>query len=566
MRIKLGQVKQTVELTKENYEAFAEETAVLGQGICAIKTNVDPKDTVVRSHVKGFSDGYTYLYFLTDLSTRMNEKTWLLDGKRYVLMMTGEAPLTVNEDTIKELPVLNIEDFNPKTDNGPHVDYDGDYDYNAIAKTYVDKYKYTKYNDDVFYFDNDKFMWQPLRNYDDYNILISKVEKGYLKKDKQQIMDSMQIYLYDLENVQIDKNLLLFKNNKVLNIITKEATTFDGSQFVINRMNANWYEDGQYPDKDIYLSKVLKDICGININANMRESEQRHKDLLIYLGYMLTDMEKQSGIILYGKAQNGKSTVARLISKVKGSAFNINVRSLLVDPHYTAGFYNDRILFIDELKPSMITEEFVSKYNQLLGNRNHSIRPMQKEPRNVITNFAMIVTANEISNQFFTNRALLRRTKVMNSMFPVVTNLPPNINLDDEVQKQDNMDWLANHCIRAFMANNYDISKLFNYDIKKWLASQNPTVTEFMQFLVDVGLVDVNHNIIGKEEEFKRKLSMLRTLKDELIFRGEYDWTSFDEQINIAFQFIFHMTELSCLNGIIRWTIGKDDLKDEDEE
>lgn len=150
-------------------------------------------------------------------------------------------------------------------------------------------------------------------------------------------------------------------------------------------------------------------------------------------------------------------------------------------------------------------------------------------------------------------------------MFPVVTNLPANINLDDEVQKQDNLDWLANHCIRLFIENDYDISTLFDGDIKKWLSKQNPTVSEFLRYLVEIELIDVNHNIIGSEEEFKRKLSMIRSLKNDLEFDRYYDWESFDEQINIAFQFIFHMSELSCLGSIVRWSITDDDLKgDED--
>ena len=559
MRIKQHAVKKPIELNHSNFHLFSDELAVLGQGICCIKTDADFKDTVIRSHVKGTDGTYNYLYFMTTLSTRNNEKTYIVDGHRYVLVTTGETPLTVNGDTLKQLPLLDLSVFDKKEE-------DGDLDPDEIAKQYVAKYKYVKYNDDVFFFDPDKQIWVRLKSYEDYNILISKSNKKYMRAEKVQIMDSMQIYLYDLDNVSLNKDLLLFKNNKVFNIQTKEMNDFDGTQFIINRLNANWYEDGQYPDKDYYLSKVLNDICGVNINANMKEAQKRYDDLIIYLGYMLTDMEKQSGIILYGKAQNGKSTVARLISKTKGSAFNVDVKTLLNDAHYSAGFYNDRILFIDELKPKMITEEFVSKYNQLLGNRTQSIREMQKEPRTVYTNFTTIVTANEISDQFFTNRALLRRTKVMNSMFPVVTNLPPNINLDDEVQKQHNMDWLANHCIRSFIDSGYDISKLFDYDIKKWLSSQNPTVTAFMRFLVTIGLIDTSHHIIGNEQDFKRKLSMLKSLKKYLIFDSKYDWSSFDEQINIAFQFIFHMTELSCLSATIKWSISDTDLIDKEEE
>lgn len=557
MRIKYANTKKPIELTKDNYELFKNEMAVLGQGICCIKTDATVEESIIKSPVVGGDESYIYFYFMTTLSTRNNDKTFIIKGKRYVLTMTGETPLTVTEFVTKTLPLLDMSVFDDKgNDDSENADPD------EIAKQYVAMYKYTRYNDDVYYFDQDRQIWVALKTYDDYNILISKTNKKFIKSQKTQIMDSMQIYLYDLENTELDKNLLLFKNNKVLNIQTQEVNDFDGTQFIINRLDANWYENGDYPDKDFYLSKVLNDICGVNINANMTEAKRRFNDLIIYLGYMLTDMEKQSGLILYGKAQNGKSTVARLISRVKGSAFNVNVKTLLSDPHYTAGFYNDRILFIDELKPSMINEEFVSKYNQLLGNRNQSIREMQKAPRTVMTNFTTIVTANELSNQFFTNRALLRRTKVMNSMFPVVSNLPANINLDDEVQKQDNMDWLANFAIRAFINNGYDISKLFDYDIAKWLGTENPTVSVFMKYLISIGLVDMEHRIIGSEEDFKRKLSMLRPLKEVLIFDRKYNWESFDEQINIVFQFIFHMSELSCLGTIIRWSVTENDLID----
>jgi len=559
MQIKHSSAKKPIDLNSSNFNLFGDETAILGQGICCIKTDADPKDSIVRSHVKGRDDQYLYLYFMTTLSTRNNDKTFIVKGKRYILKTTGETPLTVDENTIKALPLLDLSAFEQKEGSD-------DADPDEMAKSYIAKYKYAKYNDDVFWFDKDKQIWVRLKTYDDYNILISKTNRKLVKAEKTQIMDSMQIYLYDLENVFLDKNLLLFKNNKVLNIQTGEVNDFDGTQFIINRLNANWYPDGDFPDKDFYLTKVLNDVCGININANLAEAKKRYNDLMIYLGYMLTDMEKQSGIILYGKAQNGKSTIARLISRVKNSAFNVNVKSLLNDAHYTAGFYNDRILFIDELKPKMITEDFISTYNQLLGNRTSSIREMQKEPRTVYTNFASIVTANEISDQFFTNRALLRRTKVMNSMFPVVANLAPNINLDDEVQKQENMDWLANYCIRAFINNDYDISQLFSYDIKKWLGEQNPTANVFLRYLVAIGLIDVNHNIIGSTEDFKRKLSMLRPLNKTLMFAPNYDWSSFDEQINIVFQFVFHMTELSCLNSIVRWSVTDKDLIDIEEE
>ena len=364
------------------------------------------------------------------------------------------------------------------------------------------RHSFKRYNDDYYFFHPLKFRWQTLRNYDDYNILISLENRNYVRRDKTQIMDSLQIYLDELTNISIDKDLLLFENNKVLNIMTREVTDFDGSQFILKSINANWYEDEKdIPKKDFYLTKVLNDLC--NINDYSKEADhQRKKDLIIYLGYMLTEMQKQSGLVLFGKAQNGKSTVARLISIIKGSSFNIEVNNLVNDGFYMSGFYNERILFIDELKPKMVTEEFVSKFNKLLGNTHHSVRPMQKEPRTVYTNFTAIITANEVSPQFFTNRALLRRIKIMNSMFPVVTNLPPDINLDDELQKSHNKDWLTNIAIRSFMDNNYSIDNLFTEDIKWWIGTNNDIAERFVKLLVSDGLIDDDYEIIDKDDYY----------------------------------------------------------------
>jgi hypothetical protein len=86
-----------------------------------------------------------------------------------------------------------------------------------------------------------------------------------------------------------------------------------------------------------------------------------------------------------------------------------------------------------------------------------------------------------------------------------------------------------------------------------------------MRFLVTIGLIDTSHNIIGTDNDFKRKLSMLKSLKKYLIFDSKYDWSSFDEQINIAFQFIFHMSELSCLSATIKWSITDSDFAEKED-
>ena len=141
----------------------------------------------------------------------------------------------------------------------------------------------------------------------------------------------------------------------------------------------------------------------------------------------------------------------------------------------------------------------------------------------------------------------------MNSMFPVVTNLPPNINFDDELQKQDNIDWLANHAIRAFIKNDYRIDNLFVDDIKWWLSSNNVIVKKFLTMLKDDGLVDDKWNMIVDREDFMNIVSQFEDLKKDLNVRKTIDPVYFDEQINIAFMYVLFTPELSSKDGSVIW-------------
>lgn len=549
MKVRLESEKDYTIISKETFPLYENREVLvsLEEGIGCIKTKSEAG--IIKSSVVGFDGDYYYHYFIFDIARQNNKKSFVEDGINYIYLLSGEAPLKVDKNILKDLEIFKKPGVN-KVDKK-------DIDYNLIASSYYRRHSFKRYNDDYYFFHPLKFRWQTLRNYDDYNILISLENRNYVRRDKTQIMDSLQIYLDELTNISIDKDLLLFENNKVLNIMTREVTDFDGSQFILKSINANWYEDEKdIPNKDFYLTKVLNDLC--NINDYSKEADhQRKKDLIIYLGYMLTEMQKQNGLVLFGKAQNGKSTVARLISIIKGSSFNIEVNNLVNDGFYMSGFYNERILFIDELKPKMVTEEFVSKFNKLLGNTHHSVRPMQKEPRTVYTNFTAIITANEVSPQFFTNRALLRRIKIMNSMFPVVTNLPPNINLDDELQKSHNKDWLTNIAIRSFMDNNYSIDNLFTEDIKWWIGTNNDIAERFVKLLVSDGLIDDEYEIIDKDDYYSvvaqydnlyQDLGIKKAALNDKKTGDEYRMY-IDEQINIAFMYILFTPELSCREG-----------------
>lgn len=551
MRIK-NSLGKWIEVGRKNYEEHIGATVCdLGEGTMCIKTDNPSAKDMLKTQVVGHDDVYSYYYFTTDLSRSKNGTAHVIDGYKYVIMLKGEAPIDIDETVSEGLPLFSMTMLEGDRNNEIEGGSNSEMDYNLIAAEYFGAYSYAKYNEEYYYFNTIRQRWQILRSYDDYNILISQKNRNYIQKDKRQIMDSMQIYLSELESKTLNRNLLLFQNNKVFNIMSGEVTDFDGSQFILNSLNANWHENiNDIPEQSYYLKKVLNDLTGVNIYKTEVE-DKRYEDLLIYLGYILTDMQKQSGLMMFGKSQNGKSTLAALITHIKGSGFKPAIAPLLSDAHYTSGFYNDRVLFFDELKPVEVTDKFISIFNQLLGDDEQSIRELNKAPRTVRTNFTAIITVNEISHQFVTYRALLRRTKIMNSTFPVVTNLPPSLNLNDELRKQDNLDWLANTAIRKFIKNDYRIDNLFVSDMAEWIYKLNPTAKKYLDMLRLEGYINEAFELIVEEHIFKTEHSQQEMLHKQLAYSG--DLTVFDEQINIALQFVLGINDMTSVGGNITW-------------
>ena len=552
MKIK-DPVGKWVNVNKTTYENFLGPTECqLGEGVGCIKTDDPRAEERIKSAVTGSDGVFTYYYFMMTLGANKNKTTYIINEHAYTILLKGETPINIDDNMSEGLPVFHISALEGDKENSMSGGSFGtELDYNLLASEYFGAYSFVRYNDEVYYFHPQKFRWQILKTYDDYNILISAKNRNYVQKDKRQIMDSMQIYLDQLENKTLNKDLLLFKNNKVLNIVTREVTDFDGSQFILKSLNANWYESAsEIPEPDYYMTKVLKDLTGMNIYKTEVE-ERRYEDLLTYLGYILTDMQKQNGLMMFGKSQNGKSTLAALMTHIKGSGFKPAIGPLINDAFYTSGFYNERILFFDELKPVEVTDKFISVFNQLLGDEKQSIREMQKSPRTVNTNFTAIITVNELSAEFVTYRALLRRVKIMNSTFPVVTNLTPTLNLNDALREQHNVDWLANTAIRKFMNNDYRIDNLFVDDMSNWIYKLNPIARKYLKMLIADKYINEDLKLIVSEEVFKTEQSQLSDLHIHFKYTG--DVAVFDEQINIVFQFVLGLNDLSCVNGGITW-------------
>lgn len=544
---------QWTDINRNNYDEHVGNTVIkLGEGIGCVKTDDESAHEILKTAITGTDGIYTYYYFLMNLGMNRNKTTYIINESAYTVLLKGEFAITIDDSIQEGLPVFDMADLEGSRDNElSGGSLRADMDYNLIASEYFNVYSFSKYNNDYFYFDPDTMRWQVLKGYDDYNILISKKNRNYIQRDKRQIMDSMQIYLHDLKTVRVDRNKLLFKNNKVLDIMTRKVSDFDGSEFILNSLNANWYDNAHdIPVPNLYMTKVLQDLTGLNVYKTEVE-DRRYRDLLIYIGYMLTDMQKQNGLMMFGKSQNGKSTLAALVTHIKGSGFKPAINPLINDVHYLSGFYNERILFFDELKPVDVTDKFISIFNQLLGDDEQSIREMNKAPRKVSTNFTAMITVNEISDRFVNYRALLRRVKIMNSTFPVITNLDPSINLNDELRKQDNVDWLANIAIRRFIDNDYRIDNLFVADMAKWIYELNHVAKSYLDVLIKEGYIDEDLQFIKDDSIFKMEQSQVNDLNKQLGYRG--DIAVFDEQINIVFQFVLGTNDMSCVNGGITW-------------
>lgn len=549
MKIK-NPMNKWVDINKTNYDEYIGLTVCqLGESVGCIKTDDPNAPERLKTSITGIEGVYTYYYFLMNLGANKNKTSYIIDNHAYTVLLKGECPIEITDDMVEGLPVFSL-DFLENKEVGSTGSF-SELDYNLLAREYFESFSYVKYNDDFYYFHPNKFRWQLLKEYEDYNILISLKNRNYLSRDKRQIKDSMQIYLDTLENKTLNKNLLLFKNNKVLDIISGDVTEFDGTAFILKGLNANWYEhDRDIPKPGFYMEKVLKDLTGWNIYKTPAV-EKRYNDLLTYIGYILTDMQKQNGLMMFGKSQNGKSTLAALIVYIKNSGFMPDINPLINDIHYTSGFFNERVLFFDELKPIMITEKFVGIFNRLLGNQRLSVREMGKSPRTVNTNFTAIMTVNEISEEFVTYRALLRRIKIMTSTFPVVANLPPDINLTDELMKQETVDWLANISIRKFKGNAFRIDNLFTEDIADWIYKLNKVAKRYLKQLQQEGYIDKHLQLIKDSNTFKMEQSQLTDL--HLHFKWTGDIAVFDEQMNIVFQFVLNMNDMSCVNGGITW-------------
>lgn len=576
MRFEIIKDKNEFVVDSENLDAYGSDEIVLIKltpPIVAVKGDKPSDILSAATKVVGQdADGCFYYFFQSNLHVGQNHnRGFFIEGDYYKLLMKETAPCSTFLEFKNVLPIFDKNLF--KYDDKISKDAaDDDKSADDLARHYLKHYKFKRYNNTFFYFNPEIREWCGLniKDYDTFNIMLSMHTRKFSAKTKRAIMDSLIPYLYDEKYVEhikeVNSNLLLFKNKRVLDIRTMKSRPFSENDFIYHMLDANWYDDGTDELKMVkpnkYLEALINGVSGIRVNDNNNGdlyTKQRREDLLSYIGYTLTNETKEaSTLILYGTGRNGKTTLSRLIYDIKNSSFSMRVEKFLNDTHYGAGFYNKRMLFFDELQKEQVTDQFIGEYKALTGSNVLNIRPIQKEPYDVQTNFVTYITTNAVSELFLKDRALARRIKILNATKPAPLWSNPKDDFNKGVKEQVNKDWLANYCIRKFVQEEgCDISGLFTYDMKTWAVNHNNYIRDLLTAWKTIGWF----NYQGDPFIFTDDLIHLILTASGGMFQmskgrvGDFNENDlyFDEQMNLLFINLLNLPNTRCEQGYVRY-------------
>lgn len=572
MRVKVKEenILLNVETRLSNSESLLVE---LEAPLAVVITRKENKNLYDLTKCVGRDKENYYYFFQAALHVGQNHGRGFFINKQYCsLHLKGSAvmdPKTAPAQ-LQDLPVFPRDLLKQKEENKDDQPDD-------LAQEYLSEYTFKRYNNTFYYFNPELQKWIELniKDYDTFNIMLSMKTKKYSQRFKRAIMDSLIPYLYDPKYVEVieelDSNLLLFKNKRVLDLNTMTSRPFSADDFIFHTIDANWYDDDSEEYKKLkpnaFLEALLKGVSGVRKDDTTDVwAPQRYEDLLSYIGYTLTNERKEaSTLIMFGTGRNGKTTLARLIYDLKASSFSMELQTFLNDTHYSAGFYNKRMLFFDELQSGAVDERFIGKFKALTGNDVLNIRPMQKEPYDVKTNFVTYITTNALSSEFFKDRALTRRIKVLNATKPAPDWPDTRADFSAGVRQQVNKDWLANYCIRKFASEGFDISKLFIYDMKDWAVRHNAPIRDLLTAWKSSEWADYHGNLNKKHDDLIHLLMTasggIKQMASGRSLNIEPSTPYFDEQMNLFMINLLNLKSVRVEGGYVRYDGDSSKLK-----
>lgn len=449
------------------------------------------------------------------------------------LHIAGKLDINTLFSTAKPLANIPIEHKEQKL---THVD---------IGKRLIEILNLKYYNHDIYTYQNgvyklaDEIMLK--------NRIVREIDINAKKNLCNESIEFVKNWLANDNEIAVDTNYINYANG-LYDIAHQCFIPHTPEVFTLNQVHAN------------YLSEIPNNELVDNyLNEIMCNDPKRKQALLEITGYCQTAQTGiQQSIIFYGKtASNGKSTFAKILTRLIGSENTCSVELQQFEKRFGSHEINQKLLNIVAELPFKKVDDVATFKSMVTGDT--VMADVKYKDRVKITPYAKhIFTTNSLPQVADTTDGFYRRLNILlfNKKFDV------NNNFDVTVfYEQNNIDYLANVGLRAYldMLNSHNL-KFANEEesqqILKEYKMSNDTVLgflndkEYFKFIYnhDVKTVEIwnmyrayciNNGLSPiKKHEFYRELVQIYGFTKKIIngFDYFYKYCSFEEEHNIKNQ------------------------------
>lgn len=342
----------------------------------------------------------------------------------------------------------------------PHVD---------IGLKLIDSLKLKYYNNDIYTYKNGVYKLADEKMLK--NCIVREIDINAKKNLCNESIEFVRNWLANDNEVTVNENYINYLNG-LYDIAHQCFIPHTPEIFTLNQVHAN------------YLSEIPNNELVDNyLNEIMCNEPRRKHALLEITGYCQTAQTGiQQSIIFYGKtASNGKSTFAKILTRLIGSENTCSVELQQFEKRFGAHEINQKLLNIVAELPFKKVDDVATFKSMVTGDT--VMADVKYKDRVKITPYAKhIFTTNSLPQVADTTDGFYRRLNILlfNKKFDV------NNNFDVTVfYEQNNIDYLANVGLRAYldMLNSYNL-KFANEEesqqILKEYKMSNDTVLGFL--------------------------------------------------------------------------------------
>lgn len=303
---------------------------------------------------------------------------------------------------------------------------------NALINTLNLKY----INGQLMFFDNYKYCVATEKFIN--SVIVQRIYPRATKNFCKNVMFYVDNKLYDENSVNIDSNYINFQNG-LYDINNDKLIAHTPDVFTVNQVHVHYIS--KFQKGNIVVDKYLDDITN--------HKPKRRKALLQQIGYVLTTRtDLQQFFIWFGPtASNGKSTLAKILSKIIGEE-NVSHKDIktLNKQFGVSGIEMKQLNIVAELPIGKIKDTAILK--NLVTGDTFETRAIYQSGSNVTSYAKNIFTANTLPQVMDTTDGYYRRLNILlfDNKFDVATS-----NFDfDKFTTQGNLDYLANLALKEY--------------------------------------------------------------------------------------------------------------------